>query len=230
MDTTIVVAIITAGVSLLLGFFNYWIGHRQRIELDVLAKERDEEKRRREKEEADRKNYAGYRVPLLDAADRLLERLKNIRERGFLTYLGTPRGDIAVKGTLFRFARFFGWAEVRMRNVERQRLEGARGESAVDQALTGVGKALATDRRGQAFMLWREEQQAIGELMMLNEEPIRMLGFASFEAQYREKFEVWFHAFSQDLLSHGATANARFADLQEALERLIDELNEGERS
>lgn len=210
MDPSVISALIAAGISLVVS-----------ISVPVIQHKREETTRRRERGEADRKDYAGYGVPLQDAAIALRDRIGNIRERNFLAYLDTPRGNVALKGTLFRFAQYLGWAEVRLRNVERARLEGILGENAVDRALAQVAKALSTDRRGQAFMLWQDEQRAVGELMMISGPPITLLGFASFNEQYEARFEAWLRTFAEDLCTAGGATNLRLADLQDALDDLI---------
>jgi hypothetical protein len=215
MDPTVISASIAAAISLVVSFSVPFIQHK-----------REEARRRKEIEEADRKDYASYRIPLQDAAIALRDRIGNIRERNFLAYLDTPRGKVALKGTLFRFAHYFGWAEVRLKNVERARLEGITGENAVDKALAKVAKALSSDRRGQAFMLWQDEQRAIGELMIISGQPMALRGFASFDEQYEAMFDAWMRAFAGDLRTAGTATNARLSDLQNALNDLIQLLED----
>jgi hypothetical protein len=55
-----------------------------------------------------------------------------------------------------------------------------------------VARAFATDRYGSDFMLWREEQRAIGERMAEGQtDRARCIGFAAFDARYSEDFDRW---------------------------------------
>jgi hypothetical protein len=66
--------------------------------------------------------------------------------------------------------------------IDYLRFERAEQTSAVAELLAGIARALATDRPdagGARFMLWREEQAAIGELTRA---PGSVTGYVSFAA------------------------------------------------
>ncbi len=86
--------------------------------------------------------------------------------------------------------------------------------------LAMIGSTLATDQfRG--FMLWREEQRAIGELMARSPgtDADQGAGYSDFVLRYDDTFRTWFAPFTQDLTSRGAR-------LQELLSELVGRLDE----
>ena len=133
----------------------------------------------------------------------LQERLDNILNpsRDFLAGYGqadNPRRDDAVKTTLYRIAQFFCWVEV----IRRDRLFltfREPEETWVIAELVGrVGRTFADDRYGPDFMLWREEQRAIGERMIgRDREPANCVGYATFVECYSDDYARWFQRFEQ---------------------------------
>lgn len=72
-------------------------------------------------------------------------------------------------------------------------------------------------------MFWREEQRAIGELMLASgaDDQLRCLGYASFVEQYDQRFAPWFETFVDDLQTEDVAGSQRLAALQELLTRLV---------
>jgi hypothetical protein len=119
-----------------------------------------------------------FRLPLRYAAEDLGHRISNIRTKGFLGYVTVEnrRTETAVLGTAYRFARFFATLEMLYDRAEFLRLErrsaGDSSESVVG-TLTEIGRTFASDKldradehdfRSSRFMIWREEQRAMGEI------------------------------------------------------------------
>lgn len=134
-------------------------------------------------------------TPLRDAADDLRHRIRNIRELEFRFYFGQeqPRRTVALQSTFYRFAKYWGAAE----NVYRAdpRLCLQEEEPRAWDIMTQIGRTFALDSYGQEFMVWREEQRAIGELVLdwtTGEVPRPLMGFASFVRRYEQDFEAWF--------------------------------------
>jgi hypothetical protein len=170
------------------------------------------------------------REPLLVAASDLGERIDNIRHRGFLRYLQVEghRCETATMSTQFRFARYFARLESLYSVVSIMRFERGEDTKAVARLLGDIGRTFASDR-WPTFMLWREEQRAIGELML---EPkagniSSCAGYSTFVNDYEGRFRRWFATFAEDLESPGAERSERLARLQELLASLVIQLDDG---
>src|SRR3954453_19188438 len=85
-------------------------------------------------------------------------------------YAKGERREEAILSTLFRFAQFFGWSEILRRYMRDPDPRHIAAAEHLSQLQTRVGKTLNTDRYGAGgFMVWREAQRAVGELMILRE-------------------------------------------------------------
>jgi hypothetical protein len=170
------------------------------------------------------------REPLLTAASDLGERIDNIRNRNFLVYLHADdhRRQTALLSTQFRVARYFGRLESLYATLSVMRFERDEDTKTVAGLLADIGRAFATDR-WEGFMLWREEQRAIGELMLQQPAALgdQCAGYSAFVDDYESKFKTWFTTFTEELERSGASKNARLARLQELLARLVIQLDEG---
>ena len=169
-----------------------------------------------------------YREPLLRATLDLAHRLNNIRNDAFLDeYLDkdTHRGDVTRTSTLYRFARYWCVVENLYDNVALLRFEQDQTTGPVAGMLRDVGRAFASDSYGQPFMMWREEQRAIAELMRVEDTPSQCIGFATFVDRYDDIFESWFASFEQDLRPSTARTSQRFAVVQVRLALLAQQLD-----
>jgi cyclopropane fatty-acyl-phospholipid synthase-like methyltransferase len=73
-------------------------------------------------------------------------------------------------------------------------------------------------------MVWREEQRAIGELMIGDSREkgnLKMLSFASFVEQYDSTFARWLANFEADLRSPRAETSPRLESLEHQFEQLV---------
>jgi len=147
---------------------------------------------------------ARYRDPLISVTFELQDRLQNLlRKKGqsVLVYLAVPgRGELAIRSTLFRFAQYFGWAEIVRREIQFLEVAPASSMGSVQDAVGKVGWAFATDTLGSDFMLWREEQRAIGEHMLSEDAGARTsIGFARFNDRYTDEFAPWLDSVATTL-------------------------------
>jgi hypothetical protein len=220
MSSGVVVALITAGVSLFLSVGKIaWDAREKRQERILAAREK-----------LDR-----YRAPLLAAVDDLGRCLNNIRTQSFLAYLNTDdRRETALHSTRFRVAQYLGWTEIVYGYADRLRFEKDDDTKKVAAMIGEVGSILATDiydRTDEAefwtsqLMLWRDEQRAIGELMRQDGEEPRCISFDSFVTNYDKSFAKWFATFARDLESESVADSERLRLLQKELARLARALD-----
>jgi hypothetical protein len=85
------------------------------------------------------------------------------------------------------------------------------------------------------FMVWREEQRGIGEMMCVGHDgkPASCAGYASFVNQYEERYSKWFTAIANDLQSFAKDRQSKAVDdserlrqLQSLLAKLVTQLDE----
>jgi hypothetical protein len=217
MDAGVVVALITALTSLALGGFNAYWSWRQR------------DAERRIEAEAE---LARYRRPLLEAAFDLGARIDNIQRNKFDAYFwDRHRRDVAVKSTLYRFAHYFATLEILRSQLSFLAYESAKATKEVAALIVKVEDALTSDHF-KDFMLWREEQRAIGEVTLDRDgnEPARCIGFATFVDGFDRRHKPWLERFQAELEQPGAAATSdRLERVQFHLKMLVLQLDEEER-
>ncbi len=154
---------------------------------------------RRSKQAAAEMTVTRYREPLLSAAFELQARIYNICRGRFF---GEDRSSYHVDHTLYVFAQYFGWREIIRQEIQFMDLGDTPATKDLTELLEGVTHAISATRPGlpMHFKLFRGEQRAIGEKMMVSMGTVaqgstshRCLGYASFvEALDRPEFDVWF--------------------------------------
>lgn len=184
---------------------------------------------------AARERLDRFRAPLLAAVDDLGRRVNNVRNDGFLAYLGVEdRRDTALLGTLFRLAQYLGWVEIIYGRSDRLRFGSDRATRAVAETIGDIGWILAADEFDRTdesdfttsrLMLWREEQRAIGEFMRLDGDEPGCIGFGTFADKYEVSFSRWFASFSSQLKDKSAPGTNRLAELHRVLARLVRQLD-----
>jgi hypothetical protein len=194
MVIAVIVALIGATASLVLGFGNlYWA-----------RQEKDRERKLDARQRLDR-----YREPLLTSIDELGNRIDMIRNRGFLYYFHSERSDLATKSTLYRLAHYLGWIELLYGYSGQLRFASEPETMRIADTIGWIASTLAEDRydpcpstngRSQ-LLLWREEQRAIGELMRIDADEPGCIGYSEFVRSYDKRHARWFTAFCEDLLS-----------------------------
>lgn len=229
MDPAIWAALIAGIFGAFSGGLGWYASHKQASREDVrqerLAKlESDLAEARATRERAVEAEavLAKYRDPLITATFELQDRLQNLlRAKGqsILVYLAVPeRRELAIHSTLFRVAQYFGWAEIIRREIQFLEIAPRSSMGNVQDALGQVGWAFATDKFGGDFMLWREEQRAIGERMIsADSATLTTIGFAQFDELYVDRFAAWLDSFATTL--EGRFSRERLIELHH---RLID--------
>jgi hypothetical protein len=166
------------------------------------------------------------------AAHELRQRLGSILSGDFLEEYGpgSPRKDEAVLSTLFRFAQYFGWSEIARRKLRGADIHGPEARELRDLQST-VGRIFATDRDygSGPFMVWREAQRAVGELMIIHDgDIIDTLGVAGFLDKV-EAVRPWLGRMEDAITAKppsgwGEADHHRLHDVSEALGELSTEL------
>lgn len=232
MDAEIWAAMVAALASLLVALST--AVHSGKVQARVAELQEAEKRRARlEKQEATAKAQLDrYREPLLSAANDLRHRIGNIRSGGFLAYLShtdVHRRRLAHIGTCYRFASYWGVVEALYRDVSVLRFDNDDDTQRVASALAEVGRTFASDGvDGHRFMVWREEQRAIGELMLAevtDRSLIRVIGFSTFSDRFDATFATWFASFDRDLSADGAEQSPRLATVESLLDALAREID-----
>ena len=183
MDAAVVVAVIALVGALANVGVTYWLNVRS------------EKRRAAEKSEL---MWSQYRASLGVAAFELSARIENILQHRFLDAYGHGGAEVqkdeAILGTLFRFAQYFGWGEIIRRSARAPDPRHAAEARALGAAVDEVARRFSTDMYGAgAFMVWREAQRAIGEVMIRRDgEVIDTLGVVGFVAEW-ESLRPWLH-------------------------------------
>jgi len=155
-----------------------------------------------------------FREPLLQAAFNLETRIYNIVELGFFDrFLGADSTDsereYAVVNTMYVFAQYFCWVEIIRR--ESQFIDPRNDETnrASALGLEAVSHTFADSIHTQEryFRLFRGEQRALGEVMLVPVEVPRSgaprwecLGYASFvQSLEGEQMARWFRTLREDI-------------------------------
>lgn len=181
-----------------------------------------------ERAETARAQLDQRREPLMLAALDLGHRLKNIRQDAFLdAYLASEnshRSSVARTSTLYRFARYWSVVEALYDSVALGHFESAQSTRSVAMTMRDIGRTFADDALDDGrFMMWREEQRAIAELMRAGDGG--PLGYASFVSFYSDRFHPWFINFDGDLTACAGRGSERFKRLQGHLARLAEQLD-----
>jgi hypothetical protein len=240
IDAQVAAALLTAIASLLVALVGgAWLLYRQkeiaklehksRSQLTQLEHELREREARSEWEREAEKVLTRYREPLIAASYDLQRRLYNIIDLKFLDVFMTPenaREEEAVETTLYRMAQYFGWTEILRRDIQFLKFREAEVTRAVAKLQGEIAHKFASDSYGHAFMLWQDEQRAIGELMIVRENgSVGCRGYASFQQQ-REAGE-WsrLERLEQDFRSGNARAAKRLKEIQHNLCELVELLD-----
>jgi hypothetical protein len=176
-----------------------------------------------------------FSMPLQLAAEDLGHRISNIRTGSFLVYVDEPnrRREIAVLGTIYRFARFFATLEMLYDQAEflilERQLRGDSRKESVVQTLAAIGRAFASDRYdlvddqdlpASQLMIWREEQRAMGELARVGDRDA-VVGFATFATRAAGEDARWFANLKNDLEAGAAPESQRLELIQSLLAKLV---------
>lgn len=253
MDSALLAALITASCALVASFVASLIaafssrrtqlGQAKNSEELIRLKDRvDADRRDRERQLGVRAEVENLREPLLSAAKDLQGRIHNIRNRNFFSYLNSGdayRRDVALLGTLHRFARYWAVQELLHSRTNLLRFESDRSTAEVAEDVGRLARTFASDSSaGLNLIFWREEQRAVAELMVDfgSDDPLATVtGFATFRRRYHEDLRreapedlaLWLGRFAQDLQVPTIAENRRLKELGENLDTLIETLERG---
>jgi hypothetical protein len=220
MDAAVILALVTALASLVIALANTVVTHRLR--LAEAASEREAEA------EAVLERYRG---PLVAAAFDLQDRLDNLinPERDFLAAYGgrkNPLREEAIRTTLYRVGQYLCWVEIMRADRQFLRFREPAHTRAVADLVSEVGRTFADDRYGRDFMLWREEQRAIGERMIERHgDEAGCVGYATFAEHYDMTYLRWLGRFEKKLDRETALSSRRLPALREMLRALVKALD-----
>ena len=169
---------------------------------------------------------ARYREPLASAAFDLQSRLYNILRLGFFEQFGGehPRSEEAMRTTLFRIAQYFGWSEILRRDI--QFLSFADGDATrrVTALQLQISRGFLTDDHGPAMMIWADEQRALGERMIVEQQGRALcMGYATFGDRCATTFAPWLDRVRAEVREPAATERLR--ELQHLLCDLVELLD-----
>jgi hypothetical protein len=195
---------------------------------DALARKREAATK---SEEAQRL-VARYRDPLLQSTFDLQSRLFNVLRPG--GFRGGRDPDYFRLSTLFVLAEFLGWMEIIRREMQFLDLGTTTSTKELGGKLEPVQDVLAsTSRWRDEYYIYRGEQRAIGELMLvrLGETSSagprhECLGYASFVAKQDDPhFAKWFGRLGEAIQHLPGQRPDRLVEVQDALIDIIDFLD-----
>jgi hypothetical protein len=167
-----------------------------------------------------------YREPLAAAAFDLQSRIYNILRLDFFGKYtnGNGRADDAVATTVFRLAQYFGWTEILRRDIQFLSFPEDADTRRVAHLQAEIARCFLTDRYGSALMIWRDEQRAIGEHMIVEEHgKVLCMGYARFSDTCAVTFGALRDRVRLDVSD--ATVHNRLRDAQHLLCELVETLD-----
>jgi len=224
----IVIACISGAVSLASAFGGERLrqlgeGARARREQELAEKNRAAEASR---------VIARYRDPLLRSAYDLQSRIYNAYRPG--GFRGGRDPEYFRLNTLFLFAEFLAWLEIIRRDIQFLDLGAVEETKMLSRALQQVQDQIAATRGSHdELYLYRGQQRAIGELMMVPVEGqtvggprYECMGYAAFvAAQNASAFAHWFTRLGEAISKVPQRQPERLVRVQRALIDLIDFLD-----
>ncbi|MGD9705705.1 MAG: hypothetical protein AB7Q42_07930 [Acidimicrobiia bacterium] len=205
---------------------------RQQREQAFLTQQKEAD-RRAEAEQLVRR----YREPIIFAADQLVNRVENVRAKGFLEKYGVDRREYVVNSTVYAVAELLGWMELLRQDQQFLDLGEEGATRRMNECLAAIGRSLSTDTiidadgRPALVMIWRQEQRAIGEVMIerATGQGARCLGYASFNQRLGDPlFAQWFDRLVDDvehIIDEPARGLPRLVEVSAAACALIDHLD-----
>lgn len=230
---TIASAVLSVLGAIVAGVMTTWSAQRSRKLEHALEAERRRESKAEQTEEV----ISRYREPLLLAAQSLQGRLYNGVVGGYLEkYLHC--GDLdeeryARDFTVYVYAEYLCWVEIIRRELRFLDLGNEQRNRMFNDHLQAVGNTFSSQRIPHGhFRLFRGQQRAIGELMMVVNGNGRAdcMTYPAFCAQLDkdEEFERWFNRLRADvdaIAAHDVMGNTRLVHAQRALIDVIDFLD-----
>jgi hypothetical protein len=174
-----------------------------------------------------------YREPLLAAAQNLQSRLYNIvHGRYLVAYLhcGDPDQERYARDyTVYLLAEYLCWVGIIRRDLRFLDPGSQEGNRELVRKLEAAGGAISHEKLARPLRLFRGEQRAIGELMMIptgdtGAARYESLGYVRFCARLDDdqEFAKWFQRLRSDVDEVASTAPAEQTRLIALQNRLID--------
>ena len=175
-----------------------------------------------------------YREPLVASAYELQSRLYNILRQDFLQKYfvdgNEKQRQYAIRNTQFLVGQYLGWTEILRRRIQLLDFGEVQETREVSRLQGEIQDLFASDETpmGKPFMIWRGEQRAIGERMIVAEDgDLLCMGYAAFVEQADPSFWRWLNPLERDIQVVADTPNDRLRLLQHALIDLIERLDVG---
>jgi len=229
MDTAIVTAIIAAIVAIISAVISI-VGQFRVTKLNAkLAEQRESREKRQQAEEI----ISKYREPLAHSAYDLQAKLFNIMRQGLLQVYyvkgSESEREYTLQNTLYVIAQYLCWREIIRKEIQFFDLGEVESTRKLTELMDQVQMLFLTDGLNPVFRIFRGEQRAIGEKMIISEDGRQScLGYASFVENKDDSFRRWFRQLekdvdllSKDLLTH----SERLIHLHHALIDLINYLD-----
>jgi hypothetical protein len=233
MNVALLVALISAGVALCGAAFTAYASARSIRLQDVLTLNRARLDRQQASEDLIRR----YSEPLLLATFDLQARIHNIVQSGFVAR-HMASSDLAERhyprtSTLYRVGDYLGWIEILRRGMQFLDLGEQEKTRELIERLDHVSHTFSsTDRfpAASVFRLYRDEQRALGEIML---EPVegelrryQCIGYATFAERLEGDpgFARWFERLgleTEQLRDPAPGQLDRLIELQHALINVI---------
>ena len=207
MSVEVFVALISAGVAMCSALVAAFTTTRSvRLE-HALSLQRTRLERLEVHEDLTRR----YREPLLLAAFHLQARIYNIVESGFVArHMGSAdpeEHNYARSSTLYRVGDYFGWIEILRRDLQFLDLGEQQRNAELVERLDAVSHTFSNTEwfPTSVFRLFRDEQRALGEIMLepVSGEPMRYqcIGYATFVERLEKdsEFSRWFSRLSTEV-------------------------------
>jgi hypothetical protein len=239
MSAEVLIGLVSAGVSVLgavaAGLMATWSAQRTRRYERLL----DAQQRAQDKAEQAEAVLSRYREPLLLAAQNLHSRIYSIvRNKILSNYLHCGDPDLERYGrdyTVYVLAEYLCWAEIIRRDLRFLDLGAEERNRELIRKMEDIQLAMADPGLPRALRLFRGEQRAIGEMMMIpagNPESAQneSLGYVQFCHRLDDdpNFANWFHRL-RDGMDQVAAADeaeqARLIKVQHTLVNLIEFLD-----
>jgi hypothetical protein len=235
MTSEVIAATIAAIVAVISAIVTVYGQMRTARLQDDLTRQREE----RSREAQSQALVARYRDPLLRSAFDLQSRIYNVAAKSILTlYRADPPQTqrYIVENTLYVIAEYLGWVEIMRRDVQFLDLGSVDRSRRLNALLDAITRTFFATHYPVSFRLFRGQQRAIGELMMLPRRQegqaaqYECMGYAAFSRRLHDdaSFAEWFEGLRQDigrLIDDRDRHVPRLIGLQHALIDLIDFLD-----
>ena len=228
-----IVALLSAFAAVIASVIASVLAIRGQTRLTKLQAELAEKREEKLKKQAAEAILSKYREPLVNAAFELQGRIFNILRLNFLGafYLnGNEREkQYAVENTIYVIAQYFGWTEIIRLDSQFLYLGELETTKKLAALQNNICDLFLDSRLEKVLRIFRGEQRAIGESMIINNgSDDYCLGYAQFIQTQDATFQYWFEPLREhiDLLANDPNRYTdRLIQLQHALVDLIDFLD-----